>query len=83
VLLGRYERCGIPLKASNLSRVHLLLVRLGADVLAIDIASTNGTWRGTTEVRTTSLEELDSLTLGADLHVYWRRLPHAAANDGP
>lgn len=77
VLLGRYERCGIPLasEVSSLSRVHLLLVRMGGDVLAIDTASTNGTWRGPIEVQTTALEDADSLELGEELVVHWRRLP--------
>ena len=81
VLLGRYERCGIPLSAgsSRLSRVHLLLVRTGGEVLAIDTASTNGTWRGPVPVHTTALEATDSLELGDnDLLVHWRRLQRRA-----
>ncbi len=76
VLLGRYERCGIHLSEGlgSLSRVHLLLVRLGEDVLAIDTASTNGTWRGRTEIETTPLGDVDSLVLGSVLRLHWRRL---------
>lgn len=76
VLLGRYERCGIVLAAEGLrlSRVHLLLVRMGGELLAIDTASTNGTWRGPVEVQTTSLEDSDSLELGESLVLHWRRL---------
>lgn len=82
VLLGRYDRCGIRLSGlDSISRVHLLLVRLGEDVLAIDTASTNGTWRGRKEIETTTLGEPDSLELGSVLRLYWRRLPHGATGD--
>lgn len=75
VLLGRYERCGILVKEIHrLSRVHLLLVQVGEDLLAIDTASTNGTWRGSTQVETTTLEDLDSLELAEDLRLHWCRL---------
>jgi hypothetical protein len=83
VLLGRYERCGIMLAAgTDLSRVHLLLVRTGGEVLAIDTASTNGTWRGPVEVHTTALEASDSLELGSNtLLLHWRRLPRRVPDD--
>ncbi len=76
VLLGRYGRCGIHLsEPGSISRVHLLLIRLGEDVLAIDTASTNGTWRGRTRIETATLSEMDSLELGSVLRLHWRRLP--------
>ncbi|WNG41262.1 FHA domain-containing protein [Archangium violaceum] len=79
VLLGRYERCGITLADLDpISRVHLLLVRMGADILAIDTASTNGTWRGHTKIQTTPLGDTDSLTLGEVLQLRWRRLSRLA-----
>ncbi|WP_158502038.1 FHA domain-containing protein [Vitiosangium sp. GDMCC 1.1324] len=83
VLLGRYERCGIHLSEGlgSISRVHLLLVRLGEDVLAIDTASTNGTWRGRTEIRTTPLGDADSLVLGSVLRLHWRRLRSGGTGD--
>jgi hypothetical protein len=75
VLLGRYERCGIPLEdLQDVSRVHLLLVQIGEDLLAIDTASTNGTWDGQTQIETTTLDDLDSLKLGDVLHIHWHRL---------
>jgi FHA domain-containing protein len=84
VLLGRYERCGIRLSQGlgSLSRVHLLLVRLGEEVLAIDTASTNGTWRGHMEIETTRLHEQDSLVLGNRLRLHWRRLRPAGTERG-
>ena len=75
VLLGLYERCGVPLpKLYGLSRVHLLLVQEGDEVLAIDTASTNGTWRGPKEIRTSTLRNPDSLVLAGSMSVHWRRL---------
>jgi hypothetical protein len=84
VLLGRYDRCGIRLSGAlgSLSRVHLLLVRLGGDVLAIDTASLNGTWRGRTEIETTVLGDPDSLVLGRVLRLHWRRLRAGGTGDG-
>jgi len=79
VLLGRYERCAIPaLELGRVSRVHLLLVRVGEEVLAIDTASTNGTWNGGKKVETLLLGESDQLSLGRTLHLHWRRLPPGA-----
>ncbi len=75
VLLGRYDRCGIPLaELQSVSRVHLLLVQLGEELLAIDTASTNGTCRGRTRIETTTLDDVDSLALGGALQLHWRRL---------
>jgi|GEM_PF-3365071 len=80
VLLGRYDRCGIHLEgADGISRVHLLLVRSGEDVLAIDTASTNGTWRGSTRIHTEALRDPDELLLPGDIRIHWRRMPGAAA----
>jgi hypothetical protein len=75
VLVGRYERCGVALGVCRLvSRVHLLLVRVGEDVLAIDTASSNGTWREVAEVGTIVLGEVDSLNLANQVRLDWRRL---------
>jgi hypothetical protein len=75
VLVGRYERCGITLSESTrISRVHLVLVRVGEQVLAIDTASTNGTWRGDVDVETSVLADTDSLQLASCLTLHWRRL---------
>jgi hypothetical protein len=75
VLLGRYERCGIPLAELNdVSRVHLLLVQMGEELWAIDTASTNGTWQDEARIETTTLDDLDSLKLGDALQLQWLRL---------
>ncbi len=46
VLLGRYARCdsGAALRIEEVSRVHLLVVRVEGDLVAIDTASTHGTY---------------------------------------
>ncbi|RMH40486.1 MAG: FHA domain-containing protein [Deltaproteobacteria bacterium] len=48
ILLGRYPRCDVDLLRAfddeSVSRVHLLVVRVGDRMVAIDTASTNGTW---------------------------------------
>jgi pSer/pThr/pTyr-binding forkhead associated (FHA) protein len=76
VLLGRYARCGIAVETlTTLSRVHLMLIRLGEEVLAIDTASTNGTWRARRRIGTVTLGNLDALELGKHLQVQWLRLP--------
>ena len=84
VLLGRYERCGVLLggQDTGLSRVHLLLVHLGGELLALDTASTNGTWRGPVEIQTTVLEDSDTLELGETLVLRWRRLSRRARTEG-
>jgi hypothetical protein len=84
VLLGRYDRCGIHLAgAGGISRVHLLLVRSGDDVLAIDTASTNGTWRGKTKIHTEALRDPDSLRLSNDVCLHWRRVAPDGAGARP
>ena len=58
---------------SELSRVHLLLVRDGDDVVAIDTASTNGTLVGGRERRICALQDGDVLSLSSDLELVWNR----------
>jgi hypothetical protein len=84
VLLGRYERCGIAVESlTTLSRVHLMLIQLGEEVLAIDTASTNGTWRAGRRIGTVTLGDLDALELGKSLQVQWLRLPaRGTSRDG-
>lgn len=83
VLLGRYARCAIPLSPlTAISRVHLMLVRVGQDVLAVDTASTCGTRRGWRKIETIALRDSDTLLLPRYLKVHWRRLPSGATTDG-
>ena len=71
VLLGRYDRCdnaGLPVMSDHrISRVHVLLIRIGEVVYAIDTASTNGIWHQGVEVRHHALEHGHELEIGSRL----------------
>jgi hypothetical protein len=77
LLLGRYSRCdtagATSLSLEKISRVHLLVVRVGDDLWAIDTASTNGMTAGGSDVRVHRLQAGEALTLadGAGT-VQWR-----------
>ncbi|AKT39110.1 FHA domain-containing protein [Chondromyces crocatus] len=80
VLVGRYERCGLEIKAEpEISRVHGLLVKIGGEVWAIDAASTNGLWRADGPVKAAPLRDDDLLRLGRTVTLGWTRrlLPEA------
>ncbi len=82
VLIGRYDRCGVQLTLDdNVSRVHLLLVRIGVEVWAIDTASTNGSRRATDEpFGAVRLGDEDWIELGeTHIRLNLHRLQHAAA----
>ncbi len=81
ILVGRYDRCGILLDtpAPTTSRVHALVMRLGADVWILDLASRNGIQRGGTPVRAEILRDVDSLSLGGDVTLTWERIRHPDA----
>lgn len=75
VMIGRYSRCDVRTGADsdNVSRVHVLLLKDGDDVLAIDAGSTNGTWYEGREISTHRLKDGDLLDLGGagDLGIFW------------
>jgi hypothetical protein len=81
ILVGRYERCGLVMSSENneVSRVHLLLVRIGTEVWAIHTASTNGLLRGKAAIEAEVLADVDSLSLGNDVTLRWRRAEHPEA----
>lgn len=81
ILVGRYERCGLSLGQIdiNVSRVHLLLVRIGADVWAIDTGSSNGVRRKGEIVEAVILKNTDQLEFGAGMVLNWSKLEHAEA----
>jgi hypothetical protein len=77
LLLGRYSRCdtagATSLSLEKISRVHLLVVRIGDDLWAIDTASTNGMASGGTGVRVHRLQAGDELSLADGVGaVRWR-----------
>jgi hypothetical protein len=74
LLLGRYERCdglGVALDDS-VSRVHLMLVLVGYRLLAIDIASTNGSRiAGENDARVIEVRHGMELELGHSTLMRW------------
>jgi hypothetical protein len=81
ILVGRYERCGLSLGQIdiNVSRVHLLLVRIGADVWAIDTGSSNGVRRKGQPVEAVILNNTDQLEFGSGMMLNWSKTEHAEA----
>lgn len=80
VLLGRYERCGLTIAGlDSVSRVHLLVVRIGDEVWAIDTASTNGVKRRGQRISAVVLDAQDDLVLADSLSVTWTREIHPEA----
>jgi FHA domain len=81
VLVGRYDRCGLEIHdpERRISRVHVLLVKIGGDVWAIDAASTNGVFRGDVHVDAAILGDTDTLSLGHAATLRWTRHRHAEA----
>ncbi|APR87241.1 hypothetical protein A7982_12590 [Minicystis rosea] len=80
VLIGRYERCGLVIPTTDrISRVHLLLVRIGAEVWGIDTASTNGVRRGAAPFSAGPLADTDTLSLAEIITLDWRRSLHPDA----
>lgn len=78
VLIGRYPRCdGRWLDDEpSLSRVHALLLRVGDRLLAIDVASTNGTrFSGGSDARVLELRHGAEMELGESVVARWRWAP--------
>lgn len=74
VLLGRYSRCnaGAALFTETVSRVHLLVIRCGDSICAIDTGSRNGTRHEGAEIRAIHLDRAARLSLGLDGDaVFW------------
>jgi hypothetical protein len=76
ILVGRYARCELGARTegvSRLSRVHLLVIKDGPDVLALDTASSNGTFAEGKSIRLHRLEDGSVLDLGGELRVEWHQ----------
>lgn len=72
LLFGRYGRCQLSSDAdAALSRVHLLVVRVGDRIWAIDTASTNGTRHNGVPVTASALASRASLLLARRCIVRW------------
>lgn len=73
ILVGRYDRCALGRSGCDrVSRVHLLIVEDGKRVLAVDAASTNGSYIDGVEVRQSVMKEGCPVRLGDDLWIEWR-----------
>lgn len=74
LLIGRYDRClSIAGEINPLSRVHLLISKIGKDVVAIDTASSFGSTRSMDRAfETALLGERDKMLLANVLLVEWR-----------
>lgn len=73
-LVGRYDRCDVGAvddEDSRLSRVHLLVVREGDQIIALDTASTNGTFVGERQITLTPLAEGTVLDLAGEIQIAW------------
>jgi hypothetical protein len=74
ILIGRYDRCQlVPHVGSSLSRVHMLLIRDGSDVLAIDTASTNGVHHDDEQHFVLKLTHGDELHLPTEVVLRWEQ----------
>lgn len=71
LLIGRYERCHLGAAERRLSRIHLLVVRDGDSVWAIDSASTNGTEHDGQPIRWIRLGGQTRLRLASSLTLAW------------
>jgi hypothetical protein len=73
VLLGRDGRCrGARLIVDiSVSRVHLLLLRLDGQLLAIDTGSTNGTYYQGRKIQCSALQPGEPLSLGSHVRMRW------------
>jgi hypothetical protein len=78
IIFGRADRCDSARVFQNqaLSRVHLLLISINGEIVAIDTASTNGCYRGIDyagELRVARLDPGVPVFLGSTASVSWRR----------
>jgi FHA domain len=72
ILLGRYDRCQLGVAGEKMSRIHLLVIRDGPQIFAVDTASTNGTSLDGRLVRSARLHHGTRLLLGLEVSLRWR-----------
>ena len=64
VVIGRLPECGVVLSDANVSRRHAEVRRQGADVVVVDLQSTNGTRVNGAPVRERVLVDGDEILVG-------------------
>jgi hypothetical protein len=84
VLVGRYDRCGIGGTCGRLdegvSRVHLLLLEESGKVLAIDMASSNGTTLDAHPLSVAVIGDQTVFRLGKSNELVWRKTRRCSCN---
>jgi pSer/pThr/pTyr-binding forkhead associated (FHA) protein len=69
ITIGRLPECEIVLADTKVSRRHAEVRRNGADVVVVDLGSTNGTQVNGSGVRERALADGDTITVGGtNLH---------------
>jgi hypothetical protein len=81
LFIGRYERCAFGAEDERLSRVHLMLLRDGDHIWAIDTASSNGTSAAGAAIRQLRLDARAELDLADAVLFRWTADP--LEGDGP
>ncbi len=81
ILLGRYDRCSVMLETARTttSRVHALIMRLGAEVWIVDTASTRGVRRDGERITAAVLRDTNHVSLGPEVTLDWERIRHPEA----
>ena len=70
MVLGRAVDAAIPISASDLSRRHLVLKRVGPQVTLTDLGSRNGIYLNGVKVHAAVLHEGDNIQLGTVMFVF-------------
>ena len=61
-------------RTDTVSRVHALLLRRDGELILADVGSTNGIWKGDTELRCTVVEPGVEYGLGMKASIAWEPL---------
>jgi hypothetical protein len=72
LLVGRYDRCQVGSRDDKMSRVHLLVIRDGEEVWAVDTGSTNGTTAQGEPIRRARMLDGAVLVLAEDISLRWQ-----------
>jgi hypothetical protein len=79
LLVGRSERCQVGSRDEKMSRVHLLIIRDGEDVWAVDTGSTNGTTADGQTIRRTRMHDGAALVMAEGVIMRWQACSGSSA----
>ena len=82
MVLGRALDAEIPISASDLSRRHLVLTRVGPQVTLTDLGSRNGVYLNGVKVHAAVLHEGDNIQLGTVMFVFHEGRGGVLPDDG-